>query len=389
MPHYRGLAAAVPGPAMSDNQAYLARIATFADAKINPAAARWSVGGSPAPALYAQASALGLYGIEVPQSLGGLGLGFQCKAKAFAMIAAADFGFAMSLINTHNVAVRLCLSAAPPLRDNYLPQLLNGQSSACTALTEPTAGSDVAALQTRAIAGDNGWLLSGEKSWIVNARHADLAIVFAQTTDVGRSDGIGAFLVDLQTAGVERYAIDSGFAQTSIGSGGFRLHQVKVSRQHLLLEPGVAFKAILNEINGARAYVAAMCDAMLNAALTQAQHYGEQRHTFGKPLQQHSSWQHLLNQAQQALAQTAQLTARACQQLADGGDAQLLAIQAKLASYDACQQHLPQLLHAMGAEGLRPHYCFTRHLAATQMAGLTDGANHLLRARAEKLQRNS
>lgn len=370
---------------MTDIDPFIARVAAFASDEVAPAAAGWTIGQQPGDALYQRAAEIGLTGIEVPRLRGGLELCFDTKAKACAAMAAADFGFAMSIVNTHNVAARLCLSAPDAVRDLYLPDLLSGRSRACTALTEPDAGSDVAALQTRATRTDSGWILNGEKTWIVNARHADLAIVFAQTAACGSSDGIAAFLIDLNAPGVDRYPIDSGFSQTSIGTGGFRLRRVEVDQRLLLLEPGTAFKSILNEINGARVYVAAMADAMLGAALEQVRRYGEQRYTFGKPLRAHASWQAVIDEAELALARARSNTTLACQRIADGGDAQLVAIQAKVGSVETCQQHLPQLLHAMGAEGLRPGYCFTRHLAATQMAGLTDGATNLLRDRAARL----
>jgi len=74
----------------------------------------------------------------------------------------------------------------------------------------------------------SGWVLSGDKTWIVNARHAALAIVFAQTKSPGDSSGIAAFLIDLNSRGVQRFAIDAGFSQTSIATGGFHMHNVLI-----------------------------------------------------------------------------------------------------------------------------------------------------------------
>ena len=258
---------------------------------------------------------------------------------------------------------------------------------ACTALTEPATGSDFAAIRTEARRTDNGWVLNGDKTWIVNARHAALAIVFAQTESHGNSNGIAAFLVDLIAPGVQRYPIDAGFSQTSIGTGGFRMTDVEIGQDHLLLSPGTAFKSILTEINGARVYVAAMCNAMLDAALQQVRRYGDDRTTFGKPLTAHPGWLASVTRTESELADAKALTNVACRKVDEGSDAQLSAINAKVKAVETCQLHLPHLLHAMGAEGLLPEYCFTRHLAAAQMAGLTDGATGLLRDRADKLSR--
>ncbi len=84
-----------------------------------------------------RAATIGLTRIEVPVEVGGLGLGFRAKAEACAIIAAADFGLAMSLVNTHNVAKRIATTAPPDVAAKLLPELLSGRVSACTALTEP------------------------------------------------------------------------------------------------------------------------------------------------------------------------------------------------------------------------------------------------------------
>jgi len=223
----------------------------------------------------------------------------------------------------------------------------------------------------------------------VNARHAGLAIVFAQTADVGNPQGIGAFLIDLASPGVQRYAIDSTFSQTSIGSGGIKFTKVEVTDEHLLLPPGKAFKLILNEINGARTYVAGMCNSMLTAAIEQVKEYGAIRHTFGEPLQNHPIWSGALHAAENDLNESMTLVTKAAACIETEGDAQLAAIKAKIKAVQLCQHHLPQMLHAMGAEGLKAEYCFTRHIAASQIAGFTDGATWLLQARAEKLQQQS
>ena len=371
---------------VSKSQTFLEQLRVFANVSVKPCTAGWSMGKSPADNLYHRASELGITGIEVPRENGGQGHSFSIKTLACEELAKVDFGFTMSLINTHNVAKRICISAPAAIRDKYLPALLAGRFSACTALTEPNTGSDLAAIETHASSTADGWVLNGEKSWIVNARHAGLAIVFAQCDELGSRDGVAAFLVDLSLPGVKRYPIESGFSQTSIGTGGFTLEQVVIDKDHLLLEKGLAFKSILNEINGARVYVAVMCNAMLSAALQEVRQYGEQRHSFGKPLNAYESWRRSVMDAESDWYNSKTMADDAVLLVSGEQDAQLPAINAKIMAVDTCQKHLPLLLHLMGAEGLRPEHCFTRHLAAAQMAGLTDGATSLLRERAAKLR---
>jgi alkylation response protein AidB-like acyl-CoA dehydrogenase len=370
---------------MSDSQGFVARVRAFAQDPMAHAASGWSMGDHLDRSLFREAASIGLTGITIPREYGGLGHGFATLVAACETLAAVDFGFAMSLVNTHNVGLRLCISAGEATRDSYLPRLLSGEISACTALTEPAVGSDFAAIATRATETPGGWRITGEKTWIVNGRHAGLAVVFAQCSDAGRADGIGGFLVDLDRPGVTRYPIDSGFAQTSMGTGGFVLEDV--TAEALLLPPGGAFKSILTEINAARTYVAAMCNAMLGAATAQVADYGATRRSFGIPLADHAGWRHPLGAAETDLAASRALTARAVDLIVAGADTQLAAAEAKIAAVEAAQRHIPQMLHAMGATGLRPEYCFTRHLAAAQVAGFTDGATSILRDRVARLTR--
>lgn len=357
---------------------FLAGVRAFARDTVAPQAAEWSKESCPAPTVFTAAAAAGLMRVDVPAAFGGLGLGFRAKVEACAIVAAADFGLAMALVNTHNVAKRIALSAQPELGHTLMPDLLAGRASACTALTEPGAGSDAAAMLCMAEKCAGGWLLNGEKVWIVNARRARHAIVYAQTGQPGQGGGIAAFLVDLTNPGCTTFAIDSGISQASIGTGGFRLNRCFVSDERLLLPAGTAFKAILEEINGARIYVAAMCCAMVSSALRIAHAYGETRQTFGKPLSQHANWREKLAGCATSLAAGWSLVDAAIAATERADDVRHLAAAAKVNAVALAQRELPILLHAMGAEGLRETYPFTRHIGAAQLAALTDGSTAML-----------
>lgn len=368
-----------------EDAAFPDRVAEFAAGPVRSGAPGWSMGESPAPAIFAEAASIGLLSISIPPEHGGAGLGFATLVGAFGILAAEDFGLAMSLVNTHNVGLRLCRSAPPALIARHLPGLLSGEVAACTALTEPGAGSDFAAITSCAVPDGDGWRLSGEKVWIVNARRAGLAVVFAHCGTAAGAASIGGFVVDLTRPGVTRQPIDAAFSQTAMGTGRLGFDDVALPPEALILPPGGAFKSIMVELNAARAYVAAMCNAMTRAALSEAAAYGAKRHSFGKPLAAHQAWRMTLTKAETDLAGAEALTARAVAEVAAGKDAQLSAARAKIAATDCARHHLPALLHAMGAEGLRPERCFTRHLAAAQIAALTDGTTAMLQERVARL----
>lgn len=367
--------------------AFLNQLSTFARTTVQPAAADWSLGRDPDPAIFRQAAGRGLYGLEVPVADGGQGFGFKVKARACEILAAVDFGFAMSVVNTHNVALKLAQCGSPRLKAAQLPRLLRAGESACTALTEPDAGSDFSVITTRAESVDGGWILNGEKTWITNGRRASLAIVYAQCAEIGDRHGIAAFLVDLDGDGCERYAIASPMQQTSIGAGGFILRDCRVAEDHLIVAPGAAFTSVMEEINAARVHVAAMCLGMLEASLAEVTAYGRRRKSFGRPLEGHQAWRLTVARAETDLAALRALVRDAAAGVEAGRAVQLIAAQAKVFAVETCRRRLPRLLHAMGAAGLSDSRVLVRHVAAVQSAGLTDGSTEMLLERIAKLAR--
>ena len=357
------------------------KAAALARNLVGPQAARWERERRIGHEGLAAAAALGLLRLQVPVAAGGLGLSFSCKARVTEVLAAADFGFAMSLVNSHNVAVNLARNASQAVAARYVPALMAGTRLGCTALSEPGVGSDFAAISTSATRLDGvggGWRIQGAKAWITNAAEADVVVLYAQTEPGSGGRGIAGFVIDGRRAGFVREPAFSLGGQHSIGTGGFRLDGYLASDEELLFPPGQAFKAALGSINGARTYIAAMCNGMVGEALRVVQAYGEQRHTFGRPLADHQGWRWRLAEAATELAASRLMVERAAAAIDAGEDAQLAAAQAKLLATRLADRQLPVLAQAMGAEGLREHYPFARHLMGARVAGFVDGSTEML-----------
>ena len=364
----------------SAEAALLERGRAFVDHHVAPQASERSRQGTSSQALMREAGRLGLLGVQIPRSLGGIGLPFSSKVKLTRLLAAADFGVAMAVVNSHNVAEHLGRMGSPDLISRWVPRLINGELTGCTALTEPQAGSDAAAMHTHAQAVGDGWQLNGTKTWITNAVHADVVIVYAQTRPSVGAAGIAAFVVDAQATGFERTAQPPQGPVSSIGSGSFKLAHYHCSGQDMLAVPGVAFKDILNSLNGARVYVAAMCCGMVDRVLALTSEYGLSRQAFGVSLHAHQGWRWRLADAAIDL-EAANLLVDHASALVDNGDharAQVAAAKAKVFATRMARRHLAELLHAMGAEGLNEQRPLTRHLAAAQVATLVDGSTEML-----------
>jgi alkylation response protein AidB-like acyl-CoA dehydrogenase len=149
----------------------------------------------------------------------------------------------------------------------------------------------------------------------------------------------------------------------------------------VLHPPGQALKAALASINGARAYVAAMCCGMLQASLETAVRYTQQRKTFGQPVIEHQGVRWKLADAATDLEAARLLCYRAARLIDTGGDAVLPAAYAKKFATDMAVQRIADCIQAMGANGLRADYPLARHLAGAKIAAYTDGSIEMMNER--------
>lgn len=326
-------------------------------------------------------AALGVFGMRVPTAQGGLGHSFTLQATLAEALARVDFGFTLGLVNSAGMAAKLSAEAHPSVVQALVPGLLSAQHVGCTALTEPGAGSDFAAITTRARKTGQGWVIDGRKAWIINAAVARVFVLYAQTEPGSGARGIACFVVDAERPGFVREPAFGLASQNTFGLGGCTLQDYELGEHALLQPPGQAFKSALAGINGARTYVAAMACGMVAECLDIALAHGAQRHSFGKALTGHQGWRWPLAEAATELAAARHLVRSACERIDAGLDAQMQAAQAKLFATRMAERQLPALAQAMGAEGLRDTHPFGRHQFAARAANLVDGSSEMLRER--------
>lgn len=367
--------------------ALVERTQDFARESVVPTAADRECARASEMGLMRAAASFGLTAIQVPVERGGLGFSFRTKAAVGEALAAADFGFAMAVLNTHNIAQRLTRDVAPEIAERYLDDLLTARRTGCTALTEPGAGSDFGAIETRAERIGGGWRLTGAKTWIINAVHADVIVIYAQTAPGSGGRGIASFLIDATLPGFVRSDPIALPGQHSIGAGGFRLDGFVAPDEMVIHPAGNAFLSALTDINGARIYVGAMCCGMVAACLDYVADYGVRRHTFGTPLSGHQGWRWRLAEAEADLAATRALVQSAARRIDAGSDAQAAAARAKVVATRMAERHIASLAQLMGAEGLRQSWPFSRHQAGARVASFTDGATEILLERISRRYR--
>ena len=359
----------------------VARAKAFAAEHVAPHAARWEWERHYPLETIRAGCAASLNTIELAKKHGGQGLSFSCKLRAFEEIAKADFAFAFAMINHHNACARVARDGAPAHVARLLPRMLTGEVIGCAGLSEPNVGSDFGGLEMTAVKVDCGWKLNGAKAWITNAEVAGLSIAYAQTDKAQGYRGIACFAIEAERPGFHRekpFELHGGHA---IGVGGFRLVDYIAPDEALLKPAGEGFKAALAGINGARAYVAAMCCGMLQASLETAVRYTQQRKSFGQPVIEHQGVRWKLADAATDLEAARLLTYRAARLIDTGGDAVMPAAYAKKFATDMAVQRIADCIQAMGANGLRADYPLSRHLAGAKIAAYTDGSIEMMNER--------
>src|SRR5439155_17915795 len=257
---------------------------TFRDAHISPFADGIELRRETAISTLRLASQHGLLGLQVPTTQGGLGLSVLAAARVYEEVAEGCFAHAFSLEVHNNIANLVSRRASQEAQDRWLPRLLSGDAIAAFCMTEPTAGSDAAAIQCKADRAGKDWVLNGEKAWVTNAAGADLFAVWAQTDAAAGWRGIAAFLVDREAEGLtvtDPYQLMGGHA---MGTAGILLRDCRVPAADLISAPGEAFKVAMQGITSARIFVSAQCCGILKAGLERAISYVSERKAFGQPV---------------------------------------------------------------------------------------------------------
>ncbi|MFO0756434.1 MAG: acyl-CoA dehydrogenase family protein [Byssovorax sp.] len=229
---------------------------------------------------------LGLFGLQIPTEYDGIGLSATSYARVMQEIAGRDASIAVTLGAHQSIGLKgLLLFGTPEQKRRYLPRLATGEMVAAFALTEPSAGSDAAAIKTRAepTPDGSGYVLNGSKIWITNGGFADLFTVFARTSalEEGHKPKITAFLVE------RGMGVKSGPNEHKLGIRGSStteifLDDVVVPKENVIGEVGRGFKVAMEVLNSGRLGLASGCVGSASTLIRMAIERVQERRAFGR-----------------------------------------------------------------------------------------------------------
>ena len=271
----------------------------------------------------------------------------------------ADFAFAMQGLGSGAISI----GGSASQRKAYLPQVASGARIAAFALSEPEAGSDVAAMKLQAVGArpdcvagqkDDSYFLDGRKTWISNGGIADFYCVFAKTDPQGGSRGISAFIVDAGTPGLDDSAHIPVMAPHPLATLTFE--RCRVSGEQMLGDVNGGFKLAMQTLDIFRASVAAAALGMARRALAEAIHHAQHRQMFGQTLADFQLTQAKLGEMAALIDAGALLTYRAAW-MRDGGhgsmkERSVAAAMAKMTATENAQRVIDMALQMHGGLGV-------------------------------------
>jgi acyl-CoA dehydrogenase family member 9 len=327
---------------------------------------------------------LGWFGMAIPQTYGGLGLTNTGYARVVQEMTGLDPSVALTLGAHQSIGSRgLVLFGTEEQKSRYLPRLAKGDDIAAFALTEPGAGSDAAAIQTRAERQEDGsYLLNGTKTWITNGGLADIFTVFARTSrpDADAKPKITAFVVE------RGWGVQHGPPQDKLGIRGTStteliFEDVRVPAANVLGEPGRGFKVAMQVLDSGRLALASGCLGLSKRLLRMAVERCKERRAFGRPIGEFGL---IKDKIATMMANTWALECMTylTTGMTDAGalDFSIESAICKVYGSETCWRVVNETLQIAGAVGYMADFPYERLLRDARINLVFEGTNEILRA---------
>jgi len=270
-------------------------VRSFVDERVLPVAVQNDIEHRLDLDLVAGLGELGVLGIVIPEEYGGAGLDFVAEALACEEIERGEAAF-RTLVSVHVGLNSLSLLryGSEEQKQRWLVPQARAEKLACFGLTEPAAGSDVAAMRTSARREGDVYVLNGQKNWISYASVADHALVFAKTDPDAGHKGISAFVVEKGMRGFTTADTEHKLGVWAGSTGELFFDNVEVPAEHLIGDEGQGFEIAMYGLDQGRFTVAAGACGVVRACLERSVEYARERETFGQAIGRYQFVQDLI-----------------------------------------------------------------------------------------------
>lgn len=353
-------------------------VRSFTDKEIIPYIGEWDAKGHFETSILDRLSDLGLMGVCIPEKYGGAGMDYNTLAIVCEELERGDTSFRTAVsVHTGLNSMTLLQWGDDFQKEKYLKPQAEGRKIGAFGLTEPNAGSDVAALQTTARRVGNEYILNGSKTWISLCDVADHFLIFAKTDSSAQHKGITCFIVERTYPGVSTKAIKGKLGIRAGNTGEVFLDEVRVPLENRLGEEGEGFKIAMSALDNGRFTVAAGACGTIHASLEASVTYCHERKTFGKEIGKHQLVQQMIAKMSANLEISRLLVYRAGCLKNDGKRNTQETSLAKWIACDAAWEAASDAVQIHGAYGYSSEYPVERLLRNAKAPVIYEGTREI------------
>ncbi len=320
------------------------------------------------------------YAVAFPPQYGGLSGSALTLSQVVEEVASVCATSALLLAVQALGGYPILLGGSEEQKRTHLPELASGRKIAAYALSEADAGSDAGAMRTRARRDGEDYILDGSKMWITNGSVADWIVVFASTDPGAGTRGITAFLVDGDSAGLERRPIHGKLGIRGSDTAELIFSSCRVPAERRLGQEGDGFKIAMGVLDRSRPQIGAQALGIGAGALRYALGYAKQRQQFGRPIAEFQGLQFMLADMGAQLEAARCLVHEACRAI-DSGDqrATELAAMAKLIASDTAMKVTTDAVQVLGGYGYVNEFPVERMMRDAKITQIYEGTNQIQR----------
>ena len=363
-----------------DHETIRAAVREVCDARVAPNAAEADESGEFPKASYDALRASDFHAPHIPVEYGGAGA--DALATAIVIEEVARVCASSSLIPAVNKlgTLPILLAGSDALKRTYLTPVAAGEAMFSYCLSEPEAGSDAAAMTTRAVRDGDYWVLNGVKRWISNAGVSEYYTVFAVTDPSARSRGISAFVVEKSDEGVSFGAPEKKLGIKGSPTREVYFDHVRIPADRMIGDEGTGFATAMRTLDHTRVTIAAQAVGIAQGALDFAKNYVKERRQFGKPVADFQGVQFMLADMGMKLEAARQLTYVAAGK-SERGDADLtyFGAAAKCFASDAAMEITTDAVQLLGGYGYTRDYPVERMMRDAKITQIYEGTNQVQR----------